>query len=47
MFAKNEKEMKILVQTIRIYSQDTEIEIAIEKCAMVIMKSQKEQQWKE
>ena len=36
---KNEKELKILIHTVRIYSQDIEIEFGIEKCALVVMKS--------
>ena len=33
IFAKNEKELETLVQTIRIYSQDIGMEFGIEKCA--------------
>ena len=43
LFAKNVKELKTLIQTIRIYSQDTGMEFDIEKCAMLIVKSGKRQ----
>ena len=33
------KKMEILIHTERIYSQDTEMEFSIEKCAMLVMKS--------
>ena len=39
LFSKNEKELKKLIQTIRIYNQDIGMEFTIEKCAMLIMKS--------
>ena len=35
LFAKNEKELKTLIQTVRIYSQDIGMEFSIEKCAML------------
>ncbi len=38
LFAKNEKELETLIQNVRIYSQDTGIKSAIEKCTM-LMKS--------
>ena len=38
IFAKMKKELETLIQTIRIYSQDTGMEFDIEKCAMLIMK---------
>ena len=38
MFAKNEKELETLVQTIRIYSQDIGMKFGIEKCAMLVIK---------
>ena len=41
VFAKNEKEQEILIQTMRIYSQDTGMEFDIEKCTMLIMKNGK------
>ena len=41
MFAKKEKELKTLIQAVRIYSQDTGIEFSIEKCAIQIMKNGK------
>ena len=42
MYAKNEKELKTLIQGVRIYSQDIGIEFGIEKCAMLIMRSRKQ-----
>ena len=41
LFAKNEKELETLIHTFRIYSQDLGIELGIEKCALVVMKSGK------
>ena len=41
VFAKNEKELEILIQTTRIYSQDKGMEFGIEKCAILTMKSGK------
>ena len=41
-FAKNEKELETLIQTVRIYSQDIGMEISIEKCATLVMKSGKQ-----
>ena len=41
LFAKNEKELGNLIQTIRIYSQDVGMESDIEKCAMFIRRSSK------
>ena len=41
VFAKNEKEQKILIDTVRIYSQNRGMEFGIEKCAMLVMKSGK------
>ena len=38
LFAKNEKELENLIQTVRIRSQDIGMEFCIEKCAMQIMK---------
>ena len=34
LFAKNEKELEILIQTERIYTQDIGMEFGTEKCAM-------------
>ena len=42
-FAKNEKELEILIQTIKIDSQDIGMEFGIEKCAKLIMKKKKQQ----
>ena len=44
LFVKYEKELETLVQMIRIYGQDIEIELGIEKCAMLLTKSWKRQQ---
>ena len=41
LFAKNEKELEILIDTVRIYSQDIGMEFGIEKCALLVMKSGK------
>ena len=41
LFAKNEKELETLIQTIRIYSKDIGMEFRIEKCALLIMKNRK------
>ena len=43
LFAKKEKELESLVQTIRISSQSIGIKFVIEKCTMFIMKSGKRQ----
>ena len=42
LFAKNEKEVETLIHAVRIYSQDIGMEFAIEKCAMLVMKSGKQ-----
>ena len=41
LFAKNEKELETLIQTVRIYSQDIGMEFGIEKCFIQVMKSGK------
>ena len=41
LFAKNEKELETLIQTVRICSQDIGMEFGKEKCAMLVMKSGK------
>ena len=41
LLAKNEKELETLIHTVRIYSQDIEMEFGIEKCALLVMKSGK------
>ena len=41
LFAKNEKELETLLQTMRIYNQDIGMEISIEKSAMLEKKSGK------
>ena len=38
-FTKNEKELETLIQTVRLYSQDTGMEISIQKYTMLVMKS--------
>ena len=43
LFAKNEKEFETLIQSARIYCQDVGMEFSIKKCAMLIMKSRKQQ----
>ena len=41
LFAKSEKELETLIYAVRIYSQDIGMELGIEKCAMLVMKSGK------
>ena len=41
LFAKNEKELETLIQTVRTNSQDIGMGFSIEKCAMLVMKSGK------
>ena len=41
LFAGNEKELEILIQTVRIYSQSIELEFSKEKCDIPIMGSWK------
>ena len=41
LFAKNEKELETLIYGVRIYNQDIGMEFGIEKCAMLVMKSDK------
>ena len=43
LFAKNEKELDILIQRIKIYSLDIGMEFGIEKCNMLVMKNGKRQ----
>ena len=43
LFAKNEKELETLIEAVRVYNQDTRVEFGIEKCVMLIMKSEKRQ----
>ena len=38
---ENGKELEPLIQTMRIYSEDIGMEFAIERCAMLVMKSGK------
>ena len=41
LFAKKEKELETLIHTVRIHSQDIGMEFSIEKCALLVMKSDK------
>ena len=41
LLAKNEKELEILIQTVKIYSQNKEMESGTEKCVIIIMRSGK------
>ena len=41
VFANKEKELKTLIQTIKIYNQDIGIEFGTEKCTVFILKSGK------
>ena len=41
LFAKYERELENLIQTVRIYSQDIGMEFCIETCPMLIIKSRK------
>ena len=41
LFAKNEKELETLIDTVRIYSQGIGMKFGREKCAMLVMKSGK------
>ena len=41
LFAKNIKELEILIQDVRIYSQDRWMETGIRKCTKLIMRSGK------
>ena len=43
LFAKNEKELKTLIHTVRIYSPDIGMEFGIEKRSVLVMKSGKRQ----
>ena len=38
---KNEKELETVIHIVRIYSQDIGMELGIEKCALLVMKSGK------
>ena len=41
LFARNERKLETLINAVKIYSQDIAMEFAIEKCTMMIMKSEK------
>ena len=43
LFAKNEKELETPIHKVRIYSRDMKMEVGIEKCAIRVMKSGKQQ----
>ena len=47
LFAKTGKELKNLIQTIRLYSHDTGMEFNIEKCTMLKMKSERRESIKD
>ena len=38
-FARNEKELETLIQTMTIYSQDIKMEFGIKKCTMLVMEN--------
>ena len=40
-YSRNEKELNLLVQTIRIFSKDIGMEFGIEKCAMLVIEKGK------
>ena len=42
LFAKKEKELETLIHAVRIYTQDIGMEFGIEKCALLVMKSGKQ-----
>ena len=41
IFTNTEKELETLIETVRIYSQDIQMEIEIEKCTILIMKKKR------
>ena len=43
IFVKNEKELETLIQAIRIYCRNIRIEFGIEKCTILIMKSEEKE----
>ena len=47
IFAKNEKELETLIQTIRIHSQSIKVEFKTEKCAILIIRKEKNKEEKE
>ena len=47
LFAKHFFKLETLIQAVRIFSQDIGMEFGIEKSAMLIMKSRKQQMKKE
>ena len=44
---KNRKELKTLIEAVRVYSQDIGMEFGIEKCVMRIMRSENDKSWNE
>ena len=43
LFAKNERDLETLIQAVKIYSQNTGMEFGLEKCVMLIIRSEKRQ----
>ena len=41
MYSRSETGMDSLVQTVRVFSEDTEMQFGIEKCAMLVMEKRK------
>ena len=41
LFAKNEKELETLIQSVRMYTQDIGMEYSIEKYPMLIIRNKK------
>ena len=41
LYCKNEKEIDSLIQTVRVFSKNIQLEFGIEKCAVLVMKSEK------
>ena len=41
LHSRSEKRLDYLVQTVRVFSEDIEMEFGIEKCAMLVMKKGK------
>ena len=40
LYAMNEKGVDSLIQTVRVFSEDIGMEFGIEKCAVLVMKSE-------
>ena len=41
LYAKNEKELDLLVQTVKVFSKDIGMDLGIEKCSTLVMKRKK------